>query len=47
MSSEEFKILSEKVAKGDANPEEILLFLKELNSTISNLHGDLISIKNH
>ncbi len=46
MSPEEFKILNEKVVAGNASPEEILLFLKELNSTVSSLHNDLASLKN-
>ena len=47
MTPEEYKILSEKIAKGDASLKETLLFLKELNLVVINLNNDLTSIKNY
>ena len=41
MTSEETKILNEKIANNKATPEERLLFLKELNKNLGDLADDL------
>lgn len=44
MTTEEIKILSEKVASDTATPAEKLSLLKELNSIIENMRQDVAAL---
>lgn len=44
MTPDEIKTISEKIAKGEASPEEKLAVLKELNQLVSDLRTDLAEI---
>ncbi len=41
MTPDEIKIISEKIARGEASPEEKLAALKELNQLVNDLRIDL------
>jgi len=45
MTPDEMKKLGEKVAKGEASPEEKLLFLKELNQVVEGMRTDLANTR--
>lgn len=47
MTPEEIKTISEKIAKGEATPEEKLAALKELNQLVSDLRTDLAETKSN
>lgn len=41
MTPDEIKIISEKIARGEASSEEKLAVLKELNKLVTDLRADL------
>ena len=45
MTSDELKHIGEKIAKGEADPKEILQFLEALNAMIDGMRKDLAEIK--
>lgn len=45
MTPDEIKMLGEKVAKGEATPEEKLAFLKELNQMVEGMRADLVEAR--
>jgi hypothetical protein len=45
MTTDEIKQLGERLAKGEATPEEKLRFLKELNEIVEGMRSDLQKAK--
>lgn len=45
MTAEEIKTLGEKIAVGDASPNEKLSLLKELNNSIDAMKNDIADLK--
>ncbi len=45
MTTEEIKVLAERVKSGKASKEEELAFLKELNNTVGSLHDVITKVR--
>ena len=45
MTQDEMKIIGDKIAKGEAKPEEKLAFFKEMNLLVEGMRSDIAALK--